>query len=65
MQAREIGYEQIRLDTVEPVMKDALALVAPWDFEKSRPTAPTGSLALSTWNCICRAGLPAQLQETK
>jgi len=36
-QAREIGYEQIRLDTVEPVMKDALALYRTLGFREIAP----------------------------
>ena len=36
-EARQIGYERIRLDTVEPVMKDAVAMYRRIGFEEIAP----------------------------
>ena len=37
-EGRHIGYQRMRLDTVEPVMKDAVAITASWASKRSRPT---------------------------
>jgi putative acetyltransferase len=36
-EARDIGYRQLRLDTVEPVMKDAVAMYRRLGFREIRP----------------------------
>jgi ribosomal protein S18 acetylase RimI-like enzyme len=36
-EAREIGYERMRLDTVEPVMKDAVAMYRKIGFQEIAP----------------------------
>jgi putative acetyltransferase len=36
-EARQIGYERIRLDTVEPVMKDAVAMYRKIGFQEIAP----------------------------
>jgi len=36
-EARSIGYERIRLDTVEPVMKDAVAMYRRFGFKEIAP----------------------------
>jgi putative acetyltransferase len=37
MEARQIGYRQMRLDTVEPVMKDAVAMYRKMGFQEIAP----------------------------
>jgi GNAT superfamily N-acetyltransferase len=39
-EARQIGYERMRLDTVEPVMKDAVAMYRRFGFEEIAPYRP-------------------------
>jgi putative acetyltransferase len=39
-EARNIGYRQLRLDTVEPVMKDAVALYRRLGFREITPYRP-------------------------
>jgi putative acetyltransferase len=39
-EAREIGYERMRLDTVEPVMKDAVAMYRRLGFKDIGPYRP-------------------------
>jgi ribosomal protein S18 acetylase RimI-like enzyme len=36
-EARQIGYREIRLDTVEPVMKDAVAMYRKLGFKEVAP----------------------------
>ncbi len=36
-EARQIGYQRIRLDTVEPVMKDAVEMYRKIGFEEIDP----------------------------
>jgi ribosomal protein S18 acetylase RimI-like enzyme len=36
-QAREIGYRRLRLDTVEPVMKDAVGMYRRLGFQEIAP----------------------------
>jgi ribosomal protein S18 acetylase RimI-like enzyme len=36
-EARQLGYERIRLDTVEPVMKDAVAMYRRCGFREIAP----------------------------
>jgi ribosomal protein S18 acetylase RimI-like enzyme len=36
-EAREIGYRTMRLDTVEPVMKDAVAMYRQFGFKEVPP----------------------------
>ena len=40
MEARQIGYERMRLDTVEPVMKDAVAMYRRFGFKEIAPYCP-------------------------
>jgi putative acetyltransferase len=40
VEAREIGYERMRLDTVEPVMKDAVAMYRRLGFKDIAPYRP-------------------------
>src|ERR1700730_12749504 len=40
-EARGIGYRKIRLDTIEPVMKDAVALYRRLGFREIEPYRPT------------------------
>jgi len=39
-EARQIGYQSMRLDTVEPVMKDAVAMYRKLGFEEIPPYRP-------------------------
>ena len=39
-EARQIGYERMRLDTVEPVMKDAVAMYRRFGFKDIAPYCP-------------------------
>jgi putative acetyltransferase len=39
-EARQIGYQRMRLDTVEPVMKDAVAMYRKLGFEEIAPYRP-------------------------
>ena len=39
-EARQIGYQRIRLDTVEPVMKDAVAMYHKLGFKEVAPYRP-------------------------
>ena len=39
-EARQIGYQHMRLDTVEPVMKDAVAMYRQFGFEEIAPYRP-------------------------
>jgi len=39
-EARQIGYERMRLDTVEPVMKDAIAMYRRFGFKDIAPYRP-------------------------
>ncbi|MGA9979065.1 MAG: GNAT family N-acetyltransferase [Candidatus Sulfotelmatobacter sp.] len=39
-EARQIGYERMRLDTVEPVMKDAVAMYRRLGFKEIAPYRP-------------------------
>jgi GNAT superfamily N-acetyltransferase len=39
-EARQIGYERMRLDTVEPVMKDAVAMYRRFGFKDIAPYRP-------------------------
>jgi GNAT superfamily N-acetyltransferase len=39
-EARQIGYQRMRLDTVEPVMKDAVAMYGKLGFEEVAPYRP-------------------------
>jgi putative acetyltransferase len=39
-EARQIGYRQMRLDTVEPVMKDAVAMYRKLGFKEVAPYRP-------------------------
>jgi putative acetyltransferase len=39
-EAREIGYQRMRLDTVEPVMKDAVAMYRKLGFKEVAPYRP-------------------------
>jgi putative acetyltransferase len=39
-EARQIGYQRMRLDTVEPVMKDAVVLYRKLRFKKIAPYCP-------------------------
>jgi ribosomal protein S18 acetylase RimI-like enzyme len=39
-EARQIGYQRIRLDTVEPVMKDAVAMYRKLGFKEIAPYCP-------------------------
>ena len=46
-EAPEIGYERMRLDTVEPVMKDAVAMYSPgwaWEIAPYRDNPIAGAL---------------------
>jgi ribosomal protein S18 acetylase RimI-like enzyme len=36
-EARQIGYKRMRLDTVEPVMKDAVAMYRAFGFREIAP----------------------------
>jgi ribosomal protein S18 acetylase RimI-like enzyme len=39
-EARQIGYRQMRLDTVEPMMKDAVAMYRRLGFKETAPYRP-------------------------
>lgn len=39
-EARQIGYQRMRLDTVEPVMKDAVAMYRKLGFKEIAPYCP-------------------------
>jgi putative acetyltransferase len=39
-EARQIGYQRMRLDSVEPVMKDAVAMYRRFGFEEIAPYRP-------------------------
>ena len=39
-EARQIGYQRMRLDTVEPVMKDAVAMYRKLGFKEIAPYSP-------------------------
>jgi ribosomal protein S18 acetylase RimI-like enzyme len=39
-EARQIGYHRMRLDTVEPVMKDAVAMYRKLGFKEVAPYRP-------------------------
>ena len=39
-EARQIGYQQMRLDTVEPIMKDAVAMYRKLGFKEIAPYRP-------------------------
>ncbi len=39
-EARQIGYQRMRLDTVEPIMKDAVAMYRKLGFEEIAPYRP-------------------------
>ncbi len=39
-EARQIGYQRMRLDTVEPVMKDAVAMYRKFGFKEIAPYCP-------------------------
>jgi len=39
-EARQIGYQRMRLDTVEPVMKDAVAMYHKFGFKEIAPYRP-------------------------
>ena len=56
-EARQIGYQRMRLDTVEPVMKDAVAMYRKLGFREILPTARIPSPARSTWNSSCNRRL--------
>lgn len=40
VEAREIGYEKLRLDTVEPVMRTAVAMYRQLGFREIAPYRP-------------------------
>lgn len=40
IEARQIGYQRMRLDTVEPVMKDAVAMYRKLGFKEIAPYCP-------------------------
>jgi len=52
-EARQIRYQRVRLDTVEPIMKDAVAMYASSDSTKWLPTARTRlqERCIWSWNC--------------
>jgi len=39
-EARKIGYESMRLDTIEPIMKDAVAMYRKLGFQETAPYRP-------------------------
>jgi putative acetyltransferase len=43
-EARQIGYQRMRLDTVEPVMKDAVAMYRKLGFKEIAPYRPNPNL---------------------
>jgi ribosomal protein S18 acetylase RimI-like enzyme len=40
LEARAVGYQRMRLDTVEPVMKDAVAMYRKLGFKEVAPYRP-------------------------
>ncbi len=53
-EARQIGYQRMRLDTVEPRMMPS-SCTAPSASRRSRPIVPIPLPARCTWNCSCNS----------
>src|SRR5205823_6884947 len=72
-EARRIGYKRMRLDTVEPVMKDAVAMYRRLGFKEIAPYRPNPMPGSYTWSssydssagvspAVGRASSPALLE---
>ena len=53
VEACTIGYQRMRLDTIGPIMKDAVEMYRKLGFREIRRIVPIRLPGRCTWNCNC------------